>query len=239
MVTKRGAGVLATALFVSSAYGAHPLNTEDTGTQGRGRWQLELNAERNRDEGLSGAQAAAVLSYGFTETADVQAGLAWQDTGAEKGAGDSIVAVKWRFWEHDAWSTGVRGGVSLPSGDDERGLGAGRTTWAALLIGQYEGTRWTFLSHLGYRRNHNTLGERESIAELSGAVLYKVTPEVRLLLDAVATRNPDPGSDRALRSLVAGFIWSLSKDIDLDAGIRRGNEPAIDRAVMAGVTLRW
>ena len=239
MVTKRGAGALATVLFVSSAYGAHPLNTEDTGTQGRGGWQLELNGERNRDEGVNGAQAAAVLSYGFTETADLQAGLAWQDTGVEKGAGDSLVAVKWRFWEQHAWSAGLRGGVSLPSGDDERGLGAGRTTWAALLIGQYDGERWMFLSHLGYRRNRNTLGERESIAELSGAVLYKASGALRLLLDAVATRNPDPQSERGLRSLVAGFIWSASKDIDLDAGIRRGNDPAIDRAVMAGVTLRW
>ena len=239
MVTKRGAGALAMALFVSSAYGAHPLNTEDTGTQGRGRWQLELNGERNRDEGVNGAQAAAVLSYGFAETADVQVGLSWQDTGVEKGAGDSNVAVKWRFWEQDAWSVGLRGGVSLPSGDEERGLGAGRTTWTALLIGQYEGERWTFLSHLGYRRNRNTQGERESIPELSGAVLYRATPGLRLLLDAVATRNPHPESDRALRSVVAGFIWSVSKDIDLDAGIRRGNDPAIDRAVMAGLTLRW
>jgi hypothetical protein len=38
---------------------------------------------------------------------------------------------------------------------------------------------------------------------------------------------------------VVGFIWSLTKDIDLDSGMRRGNDPAIDKALMAGVTLRW
>ena len=240
---KRRAGALATVLFTSGAYGAHPLNTEDTGTQGRGRWQLELNGERNQDrvddETVRGAQAAAVLSYGVADRVDLQAGLTWQDTGPERGAGDAIAAVKWRFWEREPWSLGLRAGFTLPTGDEERGLGNGRTTWAALLIGQYEGERWIFLSHLGYRRNRNDLGNRESIREISGAVLYKATESLKLLVDAARTTNPDPESDQALRQMVVGFIWSATKDIDLDAGIRRGNDPAIDRAVMAGITLRW
>ena len=243
----RSAGALAAAqltfLFASGAYGAHPLNTEDTGTQGKGHWQLELNGESNRDdvegETLHGAQAAAVLSYGFAETADFQIGLPWQDNGPERGVGDAIVAVKWRFWEKDALSFGVRGGLTLPTGDEEKGLGNGRTTWAALLIAQYEGERWIFLSHLGYRRNHNSVGDRESIGEISGALLFKATESLKLLVDASRTTNPDPESGEALRNVVVGFIWQATKDLDLDAGIRRGNDPAIDRAVMAGVTLRW
>ena len=83
------------------------------------------------------------------------------------------------------------------------------------------------------------MGDRESIREISGAVLYKATEALKLLIDATRTTNPDPASDQALRQMVVGFIWSLTKDIDLDAGIRRGNDPAIDKAVMAGVTLRW
>ena len=38
---------------------------------------------------------------------------------------------------------------------------------------------------------------------------------------------------------LVGFIWSMTKDDELDAGIRRGNDPAIDKAVMAGFTVRW
>jgi len=59
---RRSAGALAAFLAASSAHAAHPLNTEDTGTQGKGRWQLEGNGETNRDAGVRGAQAAAVLS---------------------------------------------------------------------------------------------------------------------------------------------------------------------------------
>jgi hypothetical protein len=239
---KRSAAAL-TVLFASGAYGAHPLNTEDTGVQGRGKWQLELNGERNHDridgETLRGAQAAAVLSFGITDNVDLQVGVNWQDIGFERGAGDAIAAVKWRFWERAPWSLGVRAGVTLPTGDEERGLGNGRTTWDGLLIGQYEGERWIFLSHLGYRRNHNAVGDRDSIREISGAVLYKATEGLKLLIDATRTTNPDPASDQALRQVVVGFIWSLTKDIDLDSGMRRGNDPAIDKALMAGVTLRW
>jgi Putative MetA-pathway of phenol degradation len=188
---------------------------------------------------LRGAAAAAVLSYGFAENADFQAGLSWLDNGAERGAGDSIAAVKWRFWEKDALSFGLRAGVTLPTGKEERGLGNGRATWAALLIGTYEGERWIFLGHLGYRRNRNSVGDRESIGEISGAVLFKATENLKLLVDANRTTNSDPESDTALRQAVVGVIYSPRKDIDLDAGFRRGNDPAIDRAVMAGITVRW
>jgi len=236
---KPSAGALAAVLFASGAYGAHPLNTEDTGTQGKGGWQLEVNGERNEDQSLKGAQAAAVLSYGAAETIDLQFGVPWQDTGAERGAGDLVAALKWKFWEQGPWSAGLRGAVTAPTGDEDRGLGNGKPTWAALLIGQYEGERWIFLAHAGYRRNSNTFGDRESISEISAAALYKATAQLKLLVDANRTTNPDPQSDQQLRQRVLGAIYSPSKDLDLDIGFRRGNDPAIERAVMAGITLRW
>jgi Putative MetA-pathway of phenol degradation len=244
MLTKaRWAGAAAAVFLASSAYGAHPLNTEDTGTQGKGGWQLELNGERNRDEvdgeTVKGAQAAVVLSHGIAENLDLQFGMPWQDNGSARGGGDLVGAVKWRFWEQGAFSAGTRAGVSAPTGDEDRELGNGRPTWAAILIGQYEGERWIFLAHLGYRRNLNSAGNRESIGEVSGAVLYKASGNLKLLIDANRTTNPDRASDRALQQAVAGAIYSPTRDLDLDVGFRRGNEPAIDKALMAGLTLRW
>ena len=240
---KPSAAALAAVLFTSGAYGAHPLNTEDTGTQGKGGWQLEVNGERNRDkvdgETTKGAQAAAVLSHGAAENVDLQFGVPWQDTGSARGAGDLFAALKWKFWEQGPWSAGLRGAVTAPTGDEDRGLGNGRPTWAALLIGQYEGERWIFLAHAGYRRNSNTVGDRASIGELSGAVLYKAGERLKLLVDANRTTNADPQSDQSIRQMVIGAIWSPAKDLDLDIGLRRGNDAAIDRAVMAGITLRW
>jgi hypothetical protein len=237
---KHSAAALAAA-FASGAYGAHPLNTEDTGTQGKGGWQLEVNGERSRDEGENGAQAAAILSHGAADSVDLQFGVPWQDTGAARGGGDLFGALKWRFWEQDKGplSAGVRAAVTSPSGDETNGLGNGRPTWAAQLIGQYEGERWIFLAHLGYRRNLNTAGERDSIGEVSGAVLYKAGASLKLLVDGNVTTNPDPQSDKKIRQAVIGAIWSPTRDLDLDIGLRRGNDAAIDRALMLGVTQRW
>ena len=129
--------------------------------------------------------------------------------------------------------------MSAPRGDETRGLGNGRPNWAALLIGQYEGERWIVLGHLGYRRNLNSVGDRESLSEISGAVLYRATAALKLVVDANRTTNADPTSDQALGEAVIGAIYSPGKDLDLDVGLRNGNGPAIDRALMAGITLRW
>ena len=235
----RRSAALAVLLFSQGAYGAHPLNTEDTGTQGRGGWQLELNGESNRDEGVRGAQALSVLSYGFAENADLQVGVPWQDLGDERGMGDALLAVKWRFWEQGPYSLGIRAGFLFPTADEQRGLGNGKTNFAGLLIGSYEGERWLLHAHAGYRDGRNTLGNRQNVTELSAAVLYKLTESIRPLLDVSRTTNTDPASDQALQNVVLGVIWQVTKDLDLDAGLRFGNQPAIDRALMLGITIRW
>lgn len=236
---KSSVAVAAVLLFSQGAYGAHPLVTEDTGTQGKGGWQLELNGERNRDEGVRGAQAEVKLAYGIADTLDVALAAPWLDTGVESGMGDAAIEIKWRFWERGPLSLALQPGLTLPSARDGQGLGTGRTTWGALLIGSYQGEDWLFQAHAGYRRNRNTLGERESIRQVAGAVLYKLTDSVLPLLDVSLTTNPDPASGKAVRETVLGVIWQVTKDFDLDAGIRIGNDPAIDRALMLGATIRW
>jgi hypothetical protein len=99
------------ALFPVSAQAAHPLTTEDTGTQGRGKFQLELTAESGRDAADSTRKEtvamAAVLSYGLRDDTDViltlprkrvytQAGGA---NTTESGRTDAGLDFKWRFFE--------------------------------------------------------------------------------------------------------------------------------------------
>jgi hypothetical protein len=225
--------------FGRDVYGAHPLTTDDTGTQDRGGWQLELNGERNRDGGVRGAQAEVKLTYGITDALEVALAAPWLDAGAGSGMGDAAIELKWRFWERGPLSFALQPGLTLPSARDGLGFGTGRPTWGALLVGSYEGEDWLFHAHAGYRRNRNTLGERESIRQVAGAVLYKLTGSVLPLLDVSRTTNPDPASGRPLQSTVLGVIWQVTKDLDLDVGLRRGNEPAIDRALMLGATIRW
>src|SRR4026207_1422537 len=108
-----------------------------------------------------------------------------------------------------------------------RAWGSARPTWAVLLIGQYEGERWIFLAHAGYRRNSNVFGDRESVGELSGAVLYKATGQLKLLVDANRTPNARiPNRTRRSAS------WSSARSIP------RATTPTWTAAVAAGATRR-
>jgi len=45
---------LALLLFAGPSWAAHPLITDDTGTQGKGNFQLEFNGQYDRDKEMSG-----------------------------------------------------------------------------------------------------------------------------------------------------------------------------------------
>lgn len=125
--------VLASSVYVAGAYAAHPLVTEDTGTQGKGGWQLEVNAEVSRDStdgvGTRGFRPAATLSYGVADAVDVQVGRPYQrlitDDGStwqeSNGGLDTALDLKWRFFENARFSLGLKPGVTFATGRYEAG----------------------------------------------------------------------------------------------------------------------
>lgn len=222
------------ALLLAAAgatHAEHPLVTDDINTQGKGGWQLELNGERR--------QAAAVASYGAREDVDVQLGVPWEDSGTKQGMGDLALDLKWRFYESGPLKAGIKPGVTFPTGRSEDGLGSGRVTWGAIGALTYDAGRAELLANVAYRHNRNTVGERKDLARASAAVLPKVTQALRLVLDVAYETNPDPAADGWLRQAVVGFIYSVHKDFDIDAGYRRSSDPAIDRRYLFGLTCRW
>lgn len=232
---------LALGLAGTQVHGAHPLLTEDTGTQGKGGWQLEVNGERQRDpqpEGvppLRAIQSGTTLSYGVTDTIDFKIDAPYV---RHEGFLDVAVGFKWRFYEDGPLSLGTLFGISLPTGDEQKGLGTGRYNAGASGVASWQGERWEFHTHIGLRTNSNVIGQRDWLGHFSAAALYRVWQPFRLLLDVAWDSNPQVESG-AFRNTVVGFIWSVTKDFDLDAGLRKGNDPAIDTAVLFGATLRW
>jgi len=228
-------------LASAGAQGAHPLLTEDTGVQGKGGWQLEVNGERQRDpqpEGvppLRATQSGTTLSYGVTDTVDFKVDLPYL---RHQGALDLAAGFKWRFYEDGPLSFGTLFGISLPTGDEQKGLGTGRYNAGASGVVSWQGERWEFHSHLGLRTNSNVIDQRDWLGHFSAAALYRVWQPFRVLLDVAWDSNPQAEAG-ALRNTVVGFIWSVTKDFDLDAGVRKGSDSAIDTAILFGATLRW
>ena len=143
--------LLLTLLSAPSAFAAHPLVTDDTGTHGPGRYQLELNGEFSTDRQVSGgittradgSQLAAIISAGLGETVDLVVGIPWQWTREKQnnalltggnGVGDASLEIKWRFFEREGCSLAVKPGMTVPTGDEERGFGTGRISGGVSLI---------------------------------------------------------------------------------------------------------
>jgi Putative MetA-pathway of phenol degradation len=243
----------ASGLSVPPVHAAHPLFTEDTGTQGKGNSQLELTYDGFRDRlagvKVRGGQSAALYSYGFVDPAEFQIGLPYLRLDQDgqggrrtltRGINDLSLNVKWRFFERGAFSLAVKPGVTLPTGDADKFLGSGRVDWGALLIASYESGALAFHAHVGYVDFRNTIGAKTSLWQVTGAVTWQVIKRFKLVADVSRETNPVPGYSTPLDYLVVGAIWSPLKNLDLDIGYRYGaSKPALDDGLLAGVTVRW
>lgn len=263
-------GLALCALCAGPLYAAHPYITDDTGTQGAGNWQLELMAERDRNARTADTDSGAVrqvrkltllnpvLTYGLRDTLDVAFGASHlrqrtTEDGAvtqeAEGAGDSTLELKWRFYERDGLSLGLKPGLVLPTGDENRGLGTGKVSWGVNFILTQDARPWTFLANLAYARARYRLpadadANRAHLWRVSAGVAYALREDLRLAGEAGVRTNSaidDPFlPGRTGHFAMLGLIYSLSDKIDFDAGIRkRLNRAELDTALLLGATFRW
>lgn len=252
MLKRTAIASAAGALAMGCVHAAHPLITEDSGTQGRGKFQLELTYDdhHDRERGVrdrSGA-AASILTYGLRENLDIALGLAHlrnETTGGgasshESGRGDSQLFVKWRFHEKESVSFALKPYLNFPDGDSARGMGSGRRTYGLDFVASMEKERWAYHFHTGYLKNRNKVDEREDIVHLSAAAVYQATGKLKLVADAGTDTNRDKSSNSWPALLVTAVIYSPREWLDFDAGAHFGlNRAAADYALLAGITLRW
>jgi len=238
----RGSFVVAVVLFaaVPAARAAHPLITEDTGTQGAGNQQLEVNLNRfdfteSRWQSLWGV----TWSYGVRESADLQIGIPYF---GGLGKGDLAVDLKWRFWQEDKLSFGTKPGFTLPTGDETERIGTGEKTYGALLFFSYEPEAWALHGQAGYRRFENVLDLRKDLWQYSGSLWLKPLESLKLVSDLAVTTEPRVGVRTWIRTFILGAIYSPLKNFDVDAGIRWDrayDSGESSRAYLVGLTYRW
>lgn len=239
------------------SHAAHPLITDDTGTQGKGRFQVELNSEityeKEKTNGVTtketGGEIATIISYGIIDNIDVILGLPYQwfkvkEDGdvkeKEDGISDMSLELKWRFFEHDGLSLAMKPGITIPTGDEDKGLGTGKITYSLFFITTKEIEPWAFHLNLGYMRNENKLDERKDLWHASLAGEFKVIKALKAVANIGIERNPDKDSNTHPAFILGGFIYSATDDFDIDIGIKGGlNKPEIDRSILAGITLRF
>jgi len=250
--------IFVVALFIASpSWAAHPLITDDTGTQGKGKFQLELNGQYDRDKEnigkvsfkATGFEAAATLSYGIVENVDLVLSLPYlwgreKEDGSvvykENGIGDAGLEVKWQLFEKDGFSMALKPGISFPTGDEDKGLGTGKIGGQIFLIASQEVEPFAFHANLGYIRNENDADERADIWHASLAATCEVIKNLNLVANVGIERNPDDEANDDPVFFVGGIIYSITENIDVDLGVKVGlTNPETDVTALAGVAIRF
>ena len=230
---------------------AHPLITDDTGTQGKGKFQFEFNGEycHKKKDGVieDTTEMAATLSSGINDRIDIILCVPYRfirekDSGTvtEDGISDTSLALKWRFYEKDGLSFALKPGITVPTGDDEKGLGSGRATYSMFFITTKEMAPCAIHLNLGYKRNENKVDEREDLWHASIAGEMKVTKDCRFVAGVGIDKNPDKSSSIDPAFILGGIIYSIRENLDVDFGLKGWlNNFDTDYSVLAGLTLRF
>ena len=256
-VVKRLIAVCTVLMLPLTAGAALPLITDDTFTQGTGKFQLEVGGEYDKDRETVGAATiretdhivTSVLTYGATDRIDIFIGLPYQrvvvttgdaTTADVNGISDTLFGAKWRFYEKEGLSFAVKPVVSIPTGNDEKGLGSGKIDYGAYVISSKVSDPWEGHLNLGYVRNENKLGERKDIWHASLATAYTVTKRVKLCADLGADTNRDVTSEVEPAYVLGGAIFTVKDNLDISFGVKVGlNKPETDWAFLPGVTYRF
>jgi hypothetical protein len=241
-----------TFILSGTSYAAHPLVTDDTGTQGKGKFQLELDGEHSRksEDGVKGnmTQITPILTYGIVDNVDIILGIPYQrwtmkdvdDRISEDGFSDDSLDLKWRFYENDGWGLALKTGITLPAGDADKGLGTGRVMYRLFFITTKELKPWAFHVNLGYMRNDNSAHDRKNLWHASIAVEVQVVKDLRAVANIGIQRNPDVDDTMHPAFILGGLIYSLSEHLDLDVGIKGGlNRAEDDITYLAGLTWKF
>lgn len=231
-----------------ACFAAHPLNSDDTSTQGAGKWQLELNND-NSSQTIGGTRisinmANATLTYGLHDRLDIAANLPYQhisdNVGSRTKHGDAALVLKWRLYEQAGFSLALKPQITLPTGDETQGFGNGRATYGINTLAGYDAKGGSLLGNVGYTYNDNRIGSRKDLWNISAAVLIDVADKTRLAFDFGSSRNTDPGHRQNPVFSIVGIVYYPNDRVDLDMGFKKGlNRAEVDYSWGLGWTFRW
>ncbi len=262
VVSRIATVVAAVMLAAGSAFAAHPLITDDTGTQGRGKIQVEVNGEYGDDSETTfgvkaserGAALESVFSAGIADAVDLVLAVPYEWSRAKEngfvnsdvdGIADLSLELKWRFFEKSGFSLAFKPAVSFPAGDEDKSLGSGKFGYGATLIATQEFDPFAVHLNLGYSHTRFKLEEerganRRDIWSVSLAGAAEVMAGLLLAANVGMETNPDKTSDTPPVFAIAGAIYSLTEYLDLDLGVKVGlTKPETDVSLLAGVAVRF
>jgi len=257
MIKKSVLAALLLILMSETLWAKDILITNDAGTQGKGNLLVEVNYEYGSDKADIAGQSTmrketalgAIFSYGLTKSVDFIFTLPYASNKMEEGGvvtenvngiSDMAAEIKWRFFEADALSFAVKPGISLPAGDEKKGLGTGKAGYNVFFIASKEMQPLMVNLNLAYVRNENDARERKDLWYASLSAEYAMRENSTLVANVGIERNAEKGEDSHPAFFLAGINHSLTENFDINIGIKTGlNDVETDRTFLAGMAVAF
>lgn len=247
--------------FSSLALAAHPLATDDAGTTGMMKFQVETSAEfgwdKETEHGITTKSNNQTLNVavtaGILDSLDlvVSSPFTWQkvedNTGNKldnSGLNDLSVEVKWRFLELGPASFAIKPSITFPTGNRDKSLGAGKAAYGTTLISTVEFKPISVHANIGYTNQKYTDidkdGSREHLWSFSLAGAVEVLKGLQLVAEVGTATNPDRTSTAWPAFITGGLVYSVIDSLDLSLGVKGGlTTPETDIALLTGLTFKF
>lgn len=237
------------------AWGMHPLVGEDTGTQGPGGVLAEGSINYLKYNEFKSTAIPVALTVGIGETMDAAVEVPYLRlqpspvTGAnESGLSDVGFKFKHRFYEKERkesakeqfeQSFAYQLLYSKPTGDENKGLGAGTARWGVRLVSTTEWEPLEVNVNLGYDSSGKALRRGNFTFDhallMSASAKYERTKPWEPVIELAVVRVKETDATARILNMLVGLIYEPSDKYYIDAGIRLGlNDQAEDHGLLAG-----
>jgi hypothetical protein len=229
-----------------------PLITDNTGTQGKGKGQLEISngvGFHNEHRCIeNSSEISPVFTYGINDKIDIVLcypflySTTTADSSITKMAGfsDLSLELKYRFYKGEHLSFAVKPGISFPTGSYNEGLGSGRLSGTLFFITSLELPTVCFNGNLGYLRNENRCGDALNIWHASLDIDKKLSKEFHFVLNTGIEKNPNPDDNRIPVFGLLGLYYCLNENCEISLGYEHDFiKEETNHSFIYGLTLRF
>ncbi len=245
-------------LMPVAAWATHPLEVEDTSTEGKGNYLFEITGDYTKDNGLKSTRLVAGITAGAGERVDLTLEVPYvlldpsPATGLnERGEGDARVKLKHQLFENEVrQSLAYLIYVDIPTGDHLKGTGTNNVLWGVKLIDSQECRNNALHLNVGYEvlgRDIKDGHYADNYAFRFGlAAEHKMTESFRFLTEFAGESRKETDAEADIHSysrpftFLAGVVYDISKSWYVDLGARAGlNKYAEDYTALAGTAWRF
>lgn len=229
-----------------------PLITDNTGTQGKGKGQIEVSnglGFHNEHRCIeNSSEISPVFTFGIFDNTDAIVGYPFlfstiqDDTSVTNFAGFSDISleIKYCFLHYDAISLAIKPGITLPTGKYHKGLGSGKVSESFFLISTVEFSSIFINGNLGYIRNENKCGDALNIWHASLDLDFKLNNQFHFVLNSGIEKNPDKYDKTNPVFGLLGLYYCISENYEISLGYKHGfTKPETNHAFIYGLTLRF